>query len=144
MFGLLILVISAGFFVYSYQYHGMAGEAGPGMFPRMIACVTGIISVILMIGAFVGEKKPDIIEGEKNTDHKVFWCSLVLVALYVITWKYVPFMIRTENFPTGHELGHEILQKICDYLFNGLYCGHLPDLRKYFPDLTVIRRFLNG
>lgn len=98
MFGLLILVISAGFFVYSYQYHGMAGEAGPGMFPRMIACVTGIISVILMIGAFVGEKKPDIIEGEKNTDHKVFWCSLVLVALYVITWKYVPFMIRTEIF----------------------------------------------
>ncbi|MEY8338059.1 tripartite tricarboxylate transporter TctB family protein [Lachnospiraceae bacterium 62-35] len=96
LFGIVVMLICAGFFGFSFQYRGMSGEAGPGMFPRIVAVATGLLALVLTINGMRSstEKKA----AGKREDRKIFAYTIILTALYLILWPYVHFIICTELF----------------------------------------------
>lgn len=103
LFSLLTLATSILFFAASFQYQGMKGDSGPGTFPRMIAVVTGILSLALIVTSlfFSKEKtavKEDTESNENAMSRREFWLTLILVGLYLASWQYVHFIICTLVF----------------------------------------------
>lgn len=100
LFGIVIMVICAMFFVMGGQLRGMQGQAGPGLFPRLVSVVTGIFALLLTIDSVrrsVSGKTGDE-EKKPAEDLGQFYRTIVLVALYLVSWNYVHFIICTEIF----------------------------------------------
>ncbi len=96
LFGIAIMIICAGFYGFSYQYRGMAGEAGPGLFPRITATATGIFALILTINGILKSGSKE--DTSKVEDKNIFFKTLILTAVYLLAWPHVHFIICTEIF----------------------------------------------
>lgn len=99
LFGIVVIAICILFFFMGGELRGMKGQAGPGLFARIIAVVTGCFALMLVVNGVRDAKNGNIpaVPGTK-ADRKLFYCTLIFVGLYLIAWKYVHFVICTEIF----------------------------------------------
>ena len=97
MFGAVILIICIGFFTMGFQYTGMAGDAGPGLFPQIIAVITGIFALSLTISGIRKGINGEEVKTEAF-DRKNFYYTLLFMTMYLASWKYIHFIICTEIF----------------------------------------------
>lgn len=99
LFGIAIIAVCILFFIMGGELKGMKGQAGPGLFAKIIAVVTGCFALMLVINGVrdVAKGKTQELPGTAS-DRKLFYCSLLLVGAYLIAWKHVHFIICTEVF----------------------------------------------
>lgn len=99
LFGIAVIIVCIIFFILGGQIHGMKGQAAPGLFARIISVVTGIFALMLVFNSVRDAKNGNVavIPGTAE-DRKVFYKTILLVALYVLAWPHIHFIICTLAF----------------------------------------------
>lgn len=99
LFGIAIIIICILFFIMGGEIKGMKGQAAPGLFARLIAIVTGSFALMLVVNG-VREAMAGNVPTTPGSaeDRKLFFKTILLVALYLIAWKHVHFIVCTLVF----------------------------------------------
>ncbi len=99
LFGIAVIAICILFFLMGGELKGMKGQAGPGLFARIVAVVTGAFALMLVFNGIRDAMNGKVSDAAGTAaDRKLFYYTLILVGLYLIAWKYVHFIICTEIF----------------------------------------------
>ena len=99
LFGIAIIIVCIIFFMMGGEIKGMKGQAAPGLFARIIAVVTGSFALMLVVNGVrdAMSGKAAEIPGTAE-DRKIFYKTILLVALYLLAWPHVHFIICTLVF----------------------------------------------
>lgn len=99
LFGIAVILVCILFWQMGGEIKGMKGQAAPGLFARIIAVVTGSFALMLVVNGVreVMSGNLQVLPGTAE-DRKVFYKTLLLVALYVLAWPHVHFIICTLAF----------------------------------------------
>lgn len=99
LFGIAVIIVCIIFFKMGGDIKGMKGQAAPGLFARIIAVITGSFALMLIVNGVRDVMNGNVTEIPGTAaDRKIFYKTILLVALYLIAWPHVHFILCTLVF----------------------------------------------
>lgn len=76
---------------------GSLWNPGPGLFPFLLACATGVLSFVIMAKEVVGKKKPDSTEQATTATRRVkkVFCVLAAIVAYGLLLEKLGYLFTT-------------------------------------------------
>lgn len=132
--GIITVILSVVFFIASLGFkEGTAdGVPGPGYFPIIICALLAPLGILWIIKGIRSKERYFILDKETRRNLKTFFLTILIIAVYLALWNFLPFIVSTTlflfvlNFIYERGLKYNILSSVVTtasiyLLFNNLF-----------------------